>query len=205
MPDWLPEISSNPWQMALLIILLSYLLEDVAIAFAAVAASEGSVSLPVALAATFVGIATGDLGLYGLGYTARYSRVLRYRLYRNRHFKTVRHRFNKHIIANVFLIRFIPGLRAVGFSLSGFFHVGLVRFSVGVGLATALWTLVVFTCVYQLGGSDWLFESHYKWFLVPGVAAVLFLINRISVKKIDSKYKNRRNGLAKGKRDAVVE
>ncbi|WP_434361717.1 DedA family protein [Parasalinivibrio latis] len=203
MPDWLPEISSNPWQMALLIILISYLLEDVAIAFAAVAASEGAVSLPVALAATFVGIASGDLGLYGLGYLARYSRLLRYRLFRNRYFKTIKHRFSKHIIANVFLIRFVPGLRAVGFSLSGFFHIGLIKFSVGVGLATALWTLVVFTGVYNLGSSEWLYNSHFKWLLVPAVALMLYLVNRLSVKRLDTKYTLKNTD--KGKRDAIVD
>ena len=159
------------------IILLSYLLEDLAIISAALAASDGLIYMPWALLAIFIGIATGDLGLYLLGKLAHRSRGLRYRLLRHKSMKIVRHKLKDHAIANIFIIRFVPGLRAVGFTLSGFFHIDFWRFMLAVIMATALWTGIVFTIIYQLGSVAWLEDSAYKWILAPLALCVLWVLN----------------------------
>lgn len=159
------------------IILLSYLLEDLAIISAALAASDGRILMPLALLAIFIGIASGDLALYWLGKLAHRSRFLRYRLLRHRSMKKVRQKLSAHEVVNIFIIRFIPGLRSVGYTLCGFFGINLWHFFASVMLATALWTGVIFTIIYQLGNVVWLQNSAYKWLLAPLALLVLWALN----------------------------
>jgi len=160
------------------IIVLSYLLEDLAIVSAALAASDGLIVMPLALLAIFIGIASGDLALYFLGKLAHRSRCLRYRLLRHKSMKIVRKKLAAHARGNIFVIRFVPGLRSVGYTLCGFFHINVWHFLVSVLLATALWTGLVFTIIYQLGSVAWLQNSAMKWLLAPLALLVLWALNR---------------------------
>ncbi|MDW6004751.1 DedA family protein [Vibrio mangrovi] len=160
------------------IILLSYLLEDAAIVTAASLAAQEQLSMLAALIAIMIGIITGDLGLYYLGRYARTSRWLRYKTLRHRSFKTVRSRLRRGAFYQLFVIRFIPGLRTVGFTLSGFFSLNLSLFLSAVTFATAIWTALVFTVVYLLGSNVWSQAAQYQWVLIPVATTALFLINR---------------------------
>ena len=185
--SWISQ-SNGALAIFLGIIFLSYLLEDLAIISAALVASDGLLLTPLALLAIFIGIASGDLGLYGLGKLAHRNRWLRYRLLRHSSMKVVRNRLSARAFANIFAIRFVPGLRSVGYTLSGFFGINLWQFFVAVIAATALWTGVVFFVVYQLGSSAWLENSTYKWLLAPLALLVLWALNaRVTRKARDSK------------------
>jgi membrane protein DedA with SNARE-associated domain len=161
------------------IILLSYLLEDLAIVTAATLAARESLSPSLALIAIFIGIASGDLGLYIVGRYGRRVRILRYRALKNRHFKMLRFRFQQHAFLNLFIIRFVPGLRGIGFTLGGFFNIRLGLFLCAVLSATAIWTSLIFASIYYLGTQAWMQASHYQWLLIPLAVAVLYMINRI--------------------------
>ncbi|MCW8335217.1 DedA family protein [Vibrio paucivorans] len=166
------------------VILLSYLLEDLAIVTAAGLAAQEVMPASWALLAIFVGIATGDLGLYYLGRGARTIRVLRYRSLTNKYFKQVRSLLHRKPFINLFIIRFIPGMRTVGFTLSGFFSIPLSLFLLAVVSATSIWTAVVFGAVYQLGSVDWLQSRGYQWLTIPVAFGVLFAANRILNKSL---------------------
>lgn len=160
------------------IVALSYLLEDLAIVTAAGLASQQLTSYPVAILAIFVGIASGDLGLYYLGKWSRRVRSLRYRAVTNRHFRHLKGRLSRHAFSNLFVIRFVPGLRTVGYTLSGFFAIPAGLFLSAVLLATAVWTLLVFSVVYWLGVSVWQQTSAYQWLLIPLAFSGLVFVNR---------------------------
>ncbi|WP_069212110.1 DedA family protein [Vibrio anguillarum] len=168
------------------VILLSYLLEDVAIVTAATLALQNLMSPGLALLAIFVGIVSGDLGLYYLGQVAQRVRPLRYQALTNKHFRTVRRKLHHHTFLNLFIIRFVPGLRTVGFTLSGFFSIPLALFLCSVLTATALWTLIVFSTLYYLGSQVWQQSSHYQWSIIPIAVGLLMLTNRL-LKKSFSK------------------
>ncbi|ASG08349.1 DedA family protein [Vibrio anguillarum] len=161
------------------VILLSYLLEDVAIVTAATLALQNLMPPGLALLAIFVGIASGDLGLYYLGQVAQRVRPLRYQALTNKHFRTVRRKLHHHTFLNLFIIRFVPGLRTVGFTLSGFFSIPLALFLCSVLTATALWTLIVFSTLYYLGSQVWQQSSHYQWIIIPIAVGLLMLTNRL--------------------------
>ena len=170
--------------LSLGIILLSYLLEDLAIVTAATLATQGVLSPAVGLFAIFIGIATGDMGLYALGRYGRKVRFLRYKALTNRHFKVVRNRLHQGAFLNLFIIRFVPGLRSVGFTMSGFFSIPLPLFLCAVLSATALWTALIFLVIYYLGSQAWLQASQYQWLIIPIAIGVLFIINRVLNKSL---------------------
>ena len=60
----------HPLLQATAIVLGTFILEDAATVIAAMQTADGSLSGPLALASLYVGIAVGDLGLYGLGWLA---------------------------------------------------------------------------------------------------------------------------------------
>lgn len=161
------------------VILLSYLLEDVAIVTAATLALQNLMPPGLALLAIFVGIVSGDLGLYYLGQVAQRVRPLRYQALTNKHFRTVRRKLHHHTFLNLFIIRFVPGLRTVGFTLSGFFSIPLALFLCSVLTATALWTLIVFSTLYYLGSQVWQQPSPYQWIIIPIAIGLLMLTNRL--------------------------
>lgn len=198
MTDWF-NIGANLQQnlgvsgLFISIILLSYLLEDLAIITAALLAADNSISPSLALLAIFIGIATGDIGLYGLGLLAAKWRGLRYRLLSNKAMRIIRQRLKTHTMLNIAIIRFIPGLRTIGFTLSGLFRVNFIQFMTSVLLATALWTAIVFFAVYQLGSIEWLENNQWKWIIAPCALFALWKINRHSSKKI---FSNRGKGVS---------
>lgn len=54
------------WSKALAVIIGTFILEDATTMIAAMAVDEGRLSVPLALVALYIGVAVGDLGLYGL-------------------------------------------------------------------------------------------------------------------------------------------
>ncbi|EKF9974593.1 DedA family protein [Vibrio cholerae] len=182
--QWISVHSDSPVWLFIGIVLLSYLLEDVAIVTAAGLASQHITSLPLALMAVFVGIATGDVALYYLGRYCRYFRTVRYRLLTNPYFRLVRRRLLQRPFINLFVIRFIPGLRTVGFTLSGYVAMPLRLFLTAVLVATALWTVLVFFTVYQLGSQAWFQASEYRWWLLCLLVVLLLGFNRLLSAKV---------------------
>lgn len=176
---WLNSGEESLIWLMLGIIALSYLLEDLAIVTAAGLATQAIISPQYALLAIFIGITTGDLGLYYLGKSGRYFRGVRYRALTNRYFRALRTRLRQNAFSSLFIIRFVPGLRTIGFTLSGFFVIPLSTFLFAVISATALWTGIVFSTIYYLGTSAWLQASEYQWIVIPCAIALLFFSNRL--------------------------
>ena len=166
------------------IILLSYLLEDLAIITAASLSAQDVITPTMGLLAAFIGIASGDLGLYFLGRLSTRFRLLRYKTLTNTHLRYIRKKLQSNPMLNLFIIRFIPGLRTVGFTLSGVFHIRISTFFISVMSATAVWTAIVFPSVFFLGSSSWVKTSEHQWLLIPIMTLVLFATNRLARKKI---------------------
>lgn len=166
------------------VILLSYLLEDLAIVTAATLAVDGVMPLPMALLSIFVGISSGDLGLYLLGQAAHKFRPLRYRIFQYKRARAVKRKLAHKAFYSLFIIRFIPGLRTVGFTLSGFVGVPIGQFLLAVLSATSLWTALIFGSFYQLGNIQWLQDSQAIWLMVPLGVLFLWGLNKVMTKTI---------------------
>ncbi|EGQ7929808.1 DedA family protein [Vibrio vulnificus] len=170
---------SSPLWLFIGIVLISYLLEDLAIVLAAGLAVEGYLPSLVAIVAIFVGITTGDLALYWLGKYGQSVRFLRYHTLKHKAFRQVRGRIQSKAFVSLFVIRFIPGLRTLGYTLSGYCLVPMRVFLLAVMLASALWVGGVFGSVYWLGSQAFLAQSSWLWCWVLGAFLLLTVMNRV--------------------------
>ena len=178
MIDYLLQISTQPAWIFLAIVLSSYVLEDLAIIGAALLAVDQLISFPLAATAIMLGIVSGDLGLYIIGYLANKHPGLRQKIESKGRFEQYSNILSNNILKNILLIRFIPGLRFVCYTSFGLLRINLSRFTLGVTIASALWVSIVFGFIYLLGSNAWLENSHWKWALVPLAMLTLYLFNR---------------------------
>lgn len=181
---WLLQGNLSLLALFLGIVLLSYLLEDLAIVTAASLAVEQALPTSIALLAVFVGISSGDLGLYMIGKVAQRVRFLRYRLFRYQRARSLRHILHRRAFMTLFLVRFIPGLRTVGFTLSGFLGVPKTKFLFAVLTATALWTVLIFGSFFQLGNAQWFQQHQSGWVLIPLGVCLMVLVNKLLTKTL---------------------
>jgi len=180
--EYILKLSEQPVWIFTGIILASYLLEDLAIISAAVMAADQIIPVPLAVYAILIGIISGDIGLYALGYLLKNNRRFQQwlsRKNRQQHYDSLYDSlFCNNLIKNILLIRFIPGLRFLCYTSCGLFKAHLGQFLIGVSLSGFIWVLGVFTLVYQLGSSAWLEYSDFKWLLIPIALIFLFVSNR---------------------------
>lgn len=181
---WLFQDNVSVTMLFIGIVLLSYLLEDLAIVTAATLAVEQLMPTSVALMAIFVGISTGDLGLYLMGKAAQKVRFLRYRLFRYQRARNMQRKLHQQAFMTLFIVRFIPGLRTIGFTLSGFLDVPKIKFFIAVLTATGLWTALVFGSFFQLGNAQWLQDSQVSWLLIPLGLCLMLLLNKLITKTL---------------------
>lgn len=178
MSEILPLLSNNPLLAALAVILVSWVWEDAAVVSSALLAADMVIPVPLAVVAVFVGICSGDMGLYYLGRLAVRWRPLRSRILLDPRSRELRRRFRRRVLSNIMVIRFLPGLRTLGFTLCGLWRVSATRFFIAMTLAGTAWIAVIFTLVYLLGTSEWLVSGPWKWSLIL-VAGALLLINNV--------------------------
>ena len=143
---------ARPWIVCAVLVLTTFVLEDVAIAAGAAVAVQGSLSWELAFVAVAGGIAAGDLGLYGLGLAARRLPFLRHSLIEGRG-TWVRGQLQSRLGSAVLLARVIPGLRFVTYTACGFFSLPFGPFCAWVALAVAVWTAGLLWLAALLGAA----------------------------------------------------
>ncbi len=148
--ELLLSLGSNPWAIALLIILATFVLEDIAIISAGLLAAEGTIEPSLALSALVAGIFAGDIALYGLGAAAR-SRDWARHMIGERRMDKGRAWLKRRYISALIGARFMPGFRLPTYSASGFLQLPFFPFAVVAAVAGFVWTTLVFTLVFFFG------------------------------------------------------
>jgi membrane protein DedA with SNARE-associated domain len=171
---WLAIPLDNPWLLALAIILATFIHEDIATVSTGVLVADGVTSIGLALAALYVGIIVGDLGLYGFGRLVALNRISE-RFAGGSRFSALKLWLDERLVAGVFLVRFLPGLRMPAYTTYGFFAMPFRRFVVSVIFAASIWTTGLFFLSYEFGTltAGWL--GILRWPAIV-VAAILPLI-----------------------------
>jgi membrane protein DedA with SNARE-associated domain len=166
-------LGSNPWAIALAIMLGTFVLEDVTTIAAALLAATGQVAPVIALSALFVGIFAGDLGLYGLGAAARTRKWLRDLIGERRMVKG-RTWLKRRYISALIGARFMPGLRFPTYAASGFLKLPFGPFA-GVAFGAGMvWTTLIFSLVFFFGVM--IVESLGPWRWVLAIALVALVL-----------------------------
>ncbi len=170
----LRSVAMQPEALFLAIILATFILEDAAIVGAGVLAAEGVIHPVSALSALFIGIALGDLGLYGLGYAAAHWRWIRKRIGVER-IRQGRTWLSDRLVMTILGARAVPGLRLPTYTASGFFRVPFTKFALIAIVGVGLWTAVIFTAVYWFGTMAASMLGPWSW-AAGGVLLVLSII-----------------------------
>ena len=178
MLDYLNHFSSNPGVLFFLLIAIAWVWEDATVIGGALLAADNYLSIPLAVTAAFIGICSGDIALYYLGRLGIRVRRIRAWIVMNPDSRALRRRFRARTFSNILIIRFVPGLRTVGFTVCGLWLISLKRFLLAMSLAGIIWIAVVFTLIYQLGSSSWLASSPWKWSLAL-IALFLLVFNNV--------------------------
>lgn len=179
--------TEHPLILALSLILISWIWEDAAVISGALLAADSTLSIPLAIVAVFLGISSGDMALYYLGGLGNRWRKVRAWILLNPQSRYLGRRFRRRTLSNILIIRFIPGLRTLGFTLCGLWRVPIQRFTLAMLVAGACWIAIVFTGIYSLGTTEWLVSSRWKWSLLALAGALLVLNNlwpRLVIKKV---------------------
>jgi membrane protein DedA with SNARE-associated domain len=178
-PDIVSTIHAEPWLLALAIIVATFIHEDIATVATGMLVADGVTSVGVALPALYIGIVAGDLGLYGMGRLVALNRISK-RLAGGRRFSALKIWLDERLVAGVFLVRFLPGLRMPAYTTYGFFAMPFRRFVVSVIVAASIWTTGLFYLSYEFGTStaDWL--GFLRWPVITIAAIVpLLAIERV--------------------------
>ncbi|QHI95663.1 hypothetical protein GT348_04750 [Aristophania vespae] len=170
--------SQSAWVKALSIIIGTFILEDVATVLTAIATQAHEISIILGLVSLYIGIAVGDVGLYGLGWAgAKWPRVKRFLTLPSQ--KQTQKWFDKNVIKIVGISRFVPGARLPLYTACGFYHAPFWLFTVTAVFATLIWTSFLFYLSLHIGGWLLAHKSGWRWAGLAGFVLCIFVIGRL--------------------------
>ena len=82
---------------------------------------------------------------------------------------------DERLVAGVFFVRFLPGLRMPAYTTYGFFAMPFRRFVVSVILAASIWTTGLFYLSYEFGTltADWLGVLRWPAIIIAAIVPLL--------------------------------
>lgn len=168
------QVSNHPAAVgyALSLFIGTFILEDVAALAAGLLLASGSISWPAAFMACFLGIWSGDAGLYALARCGgrRWFERSRFQRYSNRVTQSETW-FAKRGTSLLIFSRMLPGARLPTYLAAGFLRLPLGRFLLVTGTASLVWT-VLLLAISQAAGSrvlQWLGVAKYGGWAVLGI------------------------------------
>lgn len=176
--DLLWHAADKPFLFGFLIILTTFILEDLAITLSAVIAAQTEMMLFIPVSALFIGIILGDIGLYGLGYASNKVKFL-HKWHDKEVMQKVSHLMDKNLLYAVFISRFIPGMRLPTYVSIGLFEISFWRFLSVVMIAVSIWVTFVFTMFYCFGEAAHNIFGDYKWYGLAGLIVLFIVAPRI--------------------------
>jgi membrane protein DedA with SNARE-associated domain len=176
--DSLMAVANQPVLLVLVIVVATFVLEDVATVTVALLASHMAVDATVAVAALVAGTVLGDLAVFYVAKRAAHLPMVA-RLLGGATLKPVIGWLERNALGMVVLARFTPGLRLPVFAGAGSIGVPFRRFAVVVALSTLVWTPALFWAAESLGMAGLQRLGMYGWLLPVALIAAMALAPRI--------------------------
>ena len=177
----LTSVTGEQMAQAGAILLGTFVLEDAATVAAAMRAQEGGIPMPLALAALYIGIVLGDLGLYGLGrLSARVGWIAR--MLPPRRTDNLRDWLGRHVFRVVVVSRFIPGMRLPTYTTCGYLRADLKKFALAAVVATSVWTTLLFGVSLRVGQALIDHLGAWRWAGAAGFILALALTMRLAAR-----------------------
>jgi membrane protein DedA with SNARE-associated domain len=179
---------------ATIVFLSTFVLEDVAAVGAGLLLATGSLAWPWALGSCFLGIWSGDAGLYGIARIVGRNWFERSSLRRfsdriQRSERWFAERGNSILIFS----RLMPGARLPTYLAAGFLRLPLNRFLLVTGVASLVWTVGLLLTTQALGTKvlTWLGPWRRAGWTVLLVIPAVLLVIRFAKKLVQSKAMER--------------
>ena len=194
----------GPWEAGILLGLATFASEDLACIGGGLLAAHGSVALWVAVAGCLLGIFVGDLGIYVIGRVLGptvFSLPLLRRLATPAKVERCARWFERRGILLIVATRFLPGSRVPTYLAAGVVKVGVIRFSLALFVASAIWTPLLVGATYLMGEAIWEWvEGFGKWAPLVALAALVGLLWSARVAMNLLSWKGRRLLLSRWRR-----
>jgi membrane protein DedA with SNARE-associated domain len=180
-----------PFAKAASFFLATFVLEDVAAVGAGLLLATGGISWPAAFTACFLGIWTGDAGLYALARYAGRGWFQRSSLNRFAAKVSESERWFAELGTPILIFsRMLPGARLPTYLAAGFLRLPLPRFLFVTGAASCVWTVALLWLAKTLGVrlADWLKVYKHGGLMLLASGIVLFTVvqvTRRAARKID--------------------
>lgn len=147
---WLTAMTQDPLAIGLLLALATLASEDLALVAGSLMVGAEMLPLNITVISLVAGIMFGDLGLYGAGAWLRESRFVRKTL-SPRRMRRLRRWLDGRETMVLFFSRFLPGMRLPTYLGFGYLRLSLLRFTVVMFVAGAVWVsgMVIFVSETQ--------------------------------------------------------
>lgn len=136
--DWLQQLVQTPLLLGLALAIATFATEDGSLIAGSLLVGSGEADALLVITALATGIIVGDIGLYGLGWTARSNDFLRKKLPVKKS-RPLRRWLQEREVPVLFASRFTPGTRLITYVTFGFLKLSLVRFIIVMTIAGVLW------------------------------------------------------------------
>jgi membrane protein DedA with SNARE-associated domain len=176
----------HPVFLSVAIVLGTLVLEDPTIVLVGVLASDGLISIPLALLSLYAGVIVGDIFFFSLGrYASTHPRFARY--VDHDYVTTVRTWLETRYVLTVFSARFIPGSRLPTYAASGFIGSPFSTFFATVVAASSVWTTILFFLAYWFGSVTGQWLHNERWYIAVFFVLTLFLVGRYNLRRVKPK------------------
>jgi membrane protein DedA with SNARE-associated domain len=172
------QAADQPLLLFALIVMATFVLEDIATVVVAVLASRMVIDAPVAIAALVIGTAAGDIALYAAARWLRGWGPVQRQMAAIEGSLPIRW-LRAHALWAVIIARFIPGTRLPVFAGAGGIGMPMRPFVLAVIGTTLIWTPALYALAaeadMQVVGS----LGPTRWAVLAALAAVLVLLPRM--------------------------
>lgn len=180
MVQWLVELTRTlagfPVLQGAVAALSTFILEDPTTVGCGLLVADGKLAFSTALIGVSVGIALGDLGLFGLGRLVGPA-TLSLGWVSDARVAKARRLFDRNLVSAVVLSRFVPGMRLPTYIGAGLFGASFVRFALTVVAASLVWTFLLLSATLKFGEAILPRLGDLKW-PVLFVLLAAFLVTR---------------------------
>ncbi len=177
----LSQLGEHPVLQGCVAALSTFVLEDPTTIGCGLLVADGKMGFLTAYLGVSLGIAVGDLGLYGIGKWLG-VRVIRRGWVSQRRVEKASRWFKRNLVSAVVVSRFVPGMRLPTYLAAGMFDAPVWKF-LGIALGASLvWTLLLLRLTIFLGQAVLPLLGRLKWPVAIGAillfAAIQWLLGR---------------------------
>jgi membrane protein DedA with SNARE-associated domain len=161
------------------IFLETFLQEDIAIVTGGLLVVKKELPLLLVIISLFSGILTGDIIIYGIGFTARKIPWIHRKLVNSRVENAIKG-VQKNLIYSVAVVRLLPGFLFPTYIACGLIGVSFLQFLLTTLTASAIYSTVLLTLVIKLGNFVFPHIGYWGWIIM--ISLVLLLITYKTIK-----------------------